>query len=111
MTTLLATLSVFILQSMPLICFFLFFRPICQRIYFLACLSKTPTPGTYALLLYCCPFFKKDELEKKLSKYIIPYRGEGEPKEPVCIGTEILVSPIEFDFVKESQRNEKVVLR
>lgn len=82
-----------------------------QKIHFLVCLSETTIPGTFALLLHCCPPFKKDELEKKLSKYVIPFRGEGEPKEHVCIGTEILVSPIEFDFVKESQRNEKVVLR
>ena len=82
-----------------------------QRIHFLACLYATTVPDAYALLLYCYPSFKNAEVKKKLSAYEIPYRGEGRSKEPVCVGDEIVVSPIALDFVEKSQRNEKVILR
>ena len=89
----------------------LFFRRMPQRVHFLTCLCETTVPDTYALLLYCYPNFKKVEVEKKLSRYDIPYKGEGNPKEPACVGDEIVVSPSGLDFVQESQRKEKVVLR
>ena len=82
-----------------------------QCVHFLTCLCKTTVPDTYSLLLHCYPNFKKAELEKKLSRYDIPYQGEGKSKEPACVWDEIVVSPIALDFVRESQRNEKVVLR
>ena len=50
-------------------------------------------------------------MEKKLLGYDIPYQGEGKSKEPACVGDGIVVSPIALDFVRESQRNEKIVLR
>ena len=81
-----------------------------QTVHFLTCLCKTTVPDTYGLLLYCYPNFKKAEVEKKLSRYDAPYQGEGKSKEPVCVGDEIVVSPIALYFVGESQRNEKVVL-
>ncbi|XP_022798994.1 uncharacterized protein LOC111337037 [Stylophora pistillata] len=89
----------------------LFFRPMPQCVHFLTCLCKTTVPDTYSLLLYCYPNFKKAELEKKLLSYDVPYKGEGKSKEPACVGDEIVVSPLALDFVRESQRNEKVVLR
>ena len=82
-----------------------------QCVHFLTCLCKTTVPDTYGLLLYCYPNFKKTELKKKLSSYDIPYQGEGKSKEPACVGDEIVVSPLALDFVRESQRKEKVVLR
>ena len=87
------------------------FRPMPQCVHFLTCLCKTTVPDTYGLLLYCYPNFKKAEVEKKLSSYDIPYQGEGKSKEPACVGDGIVVSPLALDFVRESQRNEKVVLR
>ena len=87
------------------------FRPMPQCVHFLTCLCKTTVPDTYGLLLYCYPNFKKAEVEKKLSRYDTPYQGEGKSKEPACVGDGIVVSPIALDFVRESQRNEKVVLR
>ena len=89
----------------------IFFRPMPQCIHFLACLCETTVPDAYALLLYCYPSFKNAEVIKKLSEYQILYRGEGKSKEPVCVGDEIVVSPIALDFVSKSQRNEKVILR
>ncbi|XP_066019524.1 uncharacterized protein [Pocillopora verrucosa] len=89
----------------------LFFRPLPQRVHFLTCLCETTVPDTYALLLYCYPNFKKVEVEKKLSRYDIPYKGEGKSKELAYVGDEIVVSPSGLDFVRESQRKEKVVLR
>ena len=88
-----------------------FSRPMPQFVHFLICLLKTPVPDTYSLLLYCYPNFKRAEVEKKLSSYHAPYKGEGKSKEPACVGDEIVVSPLAFDFVRESQRNKKVVLR
>ena len=82
-----------------------------QCVHFLTCLCKTTVPDTYGLLLYCYPNFKETELKKKLSSYDIPYQGEGKSKEPACVGDEIVVSPLALDFVRESQRKEKVVLR
>ena len=87
------------------------FRPMPQCVHFLACLCKTTVPDTNGLLLYCYPNFKKAEVEKKLSRYDTPYQGEGKSKEPACVGDGVVVSPIALDFVRESQRNEKVVLR
>ena len=46
-----------------------------------------------------------------MSGYDAPYKGEGKSKEPACVGDGIVVSPIALDFVRESQRNEKIVLR
>ena len=89
----------------------LFFRSMPQCVHFLACLSNTPCPDTYSLLLYCYPNFKKADVEKKLLGYDIPYQGEGKSKESACVGDGIVVSPIALDFVRESQRNEKIVLR
>ena len=89
----------------------LFFRPMPQHVHFLTCLCETTVPDTYSLLLYCYPSFKRAEVEKKLSSYYAPYKGEGKSKEPACVGDEIVVSPLGLDFVRESQRNEKVVLR
>ena len=86
------------------------FRLMPQCVHFLTCLCKTTVPDTYGLLLYCYPNFKKAEVEKKLSRYDAPYQGEGKSKEPVCVGDGIVVSPIALYFVRESQRNEKVVL-
>ena len=82
-----------------------------QYVHFLTCLCKTPVPDTYGLLLYCYPNFKKHEVEKRLSGYDAPYKSEGKSKEPVCVGDEIVVSPVALDFVRESQRKEKVVLK
>ena len=82
-----------------------------QFVHFLTCLLKTPIPDTYSLLLFCYPNFKRAEVEKKLSSFCVPYQGEGKSKEPACVGDEFVVSPLAFEFVKESQRNEKVVLR
>ena len=87
------------------------FRLMPQCVHFLTCLCKTTVPDTYGLLLYCYPNFKKAEVEKKLSRYVTPYQGEGKSKEPACVGDGIVVSPLALDFVRESQRNEKVVLR
>ena len=87
------------------------FRPMPQCVHFLTCLCKTTVPDTYGLLLYCYPNFKKAEVEKKLSRYDTPYQGEGKSKEPACVGDGVVVSPIALDFVRESQRNEKIVLR
>lgn len=89
----------------------LFFRPMPQCVHFLTGLCKTAVPDTYALRLYCYPNFKKGEAENKLSSYDVPYKGEGKSKEPACVGDEIVVSPLALDFVRESQTNEKVVLR
>ena len=50
-------------------------------------------------------------MEKKLSSYDIPYQGEGKSREHACVGDGIVVSPLALDFVRESERNEKVVLR
>ena len=86
-------------------------RPMPQCVHFLACLCKTAALDTYGLLLYCYPSFKGAEVEKILSSYDAPYKGEGKSKEPACVGDEIVVSPIALDFVRESQRKEKVVLR
>ena len=91
--------------------FHLFSRPMPQCVHFLVCLCKTPVPDTYSLLLYCYPIFKRAEVEKKLSSYHAPYKGEGKSKEPARVGDEIVVSPLALDFVQKSQRNEKVVLR
>ena len=82
-----------------------------QYVHFLACLCETNVSDTYGLLLYCYPNFKQSELEKKLSDYIIRYKGEGKSKKPACDGDKILVSPLAFNFEQKSQRNEKVVLR
>ena len=82
-----------------------------QYVHFHTCLFKTPVPDTYSLSLYCYPNFKKHEVEKKLSSYDAPYKGEGKSKEPACVGDRIVVSPIALDFVRKSQRNEKIVLR
>ena len=89
----------------------LFSRTMPQRVHFLTCLCKTTVRDTYSLLLYCYPNFKQPEVEKKLSSYDIPYKGEGRSKEPVCVGDKIVVSLRAFYFVQESQRNENVVLR
>ena len=86
-------------------------RPTPQDVHFLVCFSETTVPDTYAILLYCYPSFKRDEVEKELSRSKIPYKGEGKSKEPVCVGDEIVVSLVGVDFVRESQRNEKLVLR
>ena len=87
------------------------FRSTPQCVHFLTCLCKTPVPDTYSLSLYCYPNFKKPEVEKKSSSYDTPYKGEGKSKERACVGDGIVVSPIALDFVRESQRNEKIVLR
>ena len=79
--------------------------------YFLACLRETPIPKVYALLLICYPSLKQPEVEKPSSWYIIPYKGEGKPNKPPCVGDEIVVSLEGFDFVRKYQRNEKLVLR
>ena len=82
-----------------------------QCVHFHTCLCKTTVPDTYGLLLYCYPNFKQAEVEKKLLSYDIPYKGEGKSKEPACVGDEFVVSPSALDFVRESPRNEMVVLR
>lgn len=82
-----------------------------QNVHFLACLCETNLSDTYGLSLFCYPSFKQSEVEKKLSCYIIPYKGEGNSKKPACDGDKILVFPLAFDFEKKSQRNKKVVLR
>ena len=87
------------------------FRSTPQYVHFLTCLCKTTDIDIYGLLLYCYPNFKKPEVEKTLSSYDIPFKGEGKSKEPTCVGDGIVVSPIALDFVRESQRNEKIVLR
>ena len=89
----------------------LLFRPMPQCVHFLACLCKTTVPDIYGLLLYCYPSFKKTEVEEELSSYDTPYKGKGKSREPACVADGIVVSPIALDFVRESQRNEKVVLR
>ena len=89
----------------------LFFRSMPQCVHFLTCLCKTTIRDTYCLLLYCYPNFKQAEVEKRLSRYDTPYQCEGKSKEPACVGDGIVVSPLALDFVRESQRNEKVVLR
>ena len=88
-----------------------FFRPMHQNVHFLACLCETNLSDTYGLSLFCYPSFKQSEVEKKLSCYIIPYKGEGKSKKPACDGDKILVSPLAFNFEQKSQRKEKVVLR
>ena len=50
-------------------------------------------------------------MEKILSRYHAPYKGEGKSEELACVGDEFVVSPLALDFVRESQRKEKVVLR
>ncbi|XP_027046688.1 uncharacterized protein LOC113674409 [Pocillopora damicornis] len=87
------------------------FRLMPQCVHFLTCLCKTTVPDTYSLSLYCYPNFKKAEVEKKLSRYVTPYQGEGKSKEPACVGDRIVVSLIALDFVRESQRNQKLVLK
>ncbi|XP_066019482.1 uncharacterized protein [Pocillopora verrucosa] len=87
------------------------FRLMPQCVHFLTCLCNTTVPDTYSLSLYCYPNFKKAEVEKKLSRYDTPYQGEGKSKEPACVGDRIVVSLIALDFVRESQRNQKLVLR
>lgn len=82
-----------------------------QYAHFLACLCETPVPDTYSLSLHCYPSLKQPEVEKKLSECAIPYKGEGKSKEPLYDGEKIVVSPQEFNFVQEHQRNKKVVLR
>ena len=84
-----------------------------QSVHFLACLCKTTVLDTYGLLLHCYPKKnkKKAEVEKKLSSYDIPYQGEGKSREHACVGDGIVVSPLALDFVRESERNEKLVLR
>ena len=89
----------------------LLFRPMPQCVHFLTCLCKTTVRNAYGLLLYCYPSFKKAEVEKELSSYDVPYKGKGKSKESVCVGDVIVVCPLALDFVRESQRNEKVVLR
>lgn len=81
-----------------------------QCAHFLVCLCETPVPDTYSLSLYCYPSLKQPEVEKKLSEYTIPYKSEGKSKEPSYDGEKIVVFPQEFNFVREHQRNEKVVL-
>ena len=93
------------------ICHDLLFRPMLQYVYFHGFLRETTCPRTYALVLFCYPRFKIDEVEGKMSTYDNHYIGEGRSKEPLCVGDEIMVSLTGFDFVQESQRNEKVVLR
>ena len=88
-----------------------FFRSMPQYVRFCAYLLKTPVPDTYALMLCCYPNRKQFEVEKEFSSYEISYKGEGKSKEPLCVGDEIVVFPSGLDFVRESQRNEKVVLR
>ena len=87
------------------------FRLMPQCVHFLTCLCNTTVPDTYSLSLYCYPNFKKAEVEKKLLRYVTPYQGEGKSKEPACVGDRIVVSLIALDFVRESQRNQKLVLR
>ena len=82
-----------------------------QSVHFLACLCKTTVPDTYGLLLYCYSNFQRAEVETKLLSYDIPYQGEGKSREPACVGDGIVVSPLALDFVREFERNEKVVLR
>ena len=64
---------------------------------------------------YCTVIQKKTkekaEVEKKLLSYDIPYQGEGKSREHACVGDGIVVSPLALDFVRESERNEKLVLR
>ena len=86
-------------------------RPMPQCVHFHTCLCKTTVPDTYGLLLYCYPNSKQAEVEKKSLSYDIPYKGEGKSKEPACVGDEIVASPLALDFVRESSRNETVVLR
>ena len=82
-----------------------------QTVHFHACLCSTTAPDTYGLLLCCYPSFKSAEVEKKWSSYVTPYKGEGRSKELACVGDEFMVSLLGLDFVVESQRKEKVVLR
>lgn len=88
-----------------------FFRSMAQNVRFCAYLLATTVPDTYGLILCCYPNWKQFEVEKKFSSYEISYKGEGKSKEPLCVGDEIVVFPSGFDFVRESQRNEKVVIR
>ena len=82
-----------------------------QDVNFLTCLCKTTVPDIYGLLLYCYPNWKKADVDRKIERYDAPYKGEGKSMEPVCIRDEILVSPLALNFVRESQRTEKIVLR
>ena len=101
----------FVLQILSSFLPLVFFRPMPQCVHFLTCLSETPVPGSYGLLLFCYPSFKQPEVEKKLSIYEIPFRGEGKSKKSPCVGDKIVVSLLGFGFERESQRDKKVVLR
>ena len=81
-------------------------RPMPQCVHFLACLCETNVPDTYGLLLYCYPSFKEAEVEKILSRYHAPYKGEGKSKELACVGDEFVVSPLALDFVRESKERK-----
>ena len=101
----------FFCRYCPVVCHCPFFRPMHQCAHFLACLLMTPVPDTYSLYLYCYPSLKQPEVEKKLSSYVIPYKGEGKSKKPTCFGDKIEVSLSAFHFVQGSQRNERIALK
>ena len=89
----------------------LFFRPMPQCVHFLTCLCKTTVPDTTAF--YCTVIQTLKKLRWKRNCQAMTYLTKVKESQGSLLvsGMELWFPRVALDFVRESERNEKVVLR
>ena len=80
-----------------------------QYARFFTCLCETSVPGHFGLKLFCYPQKLQHDVNKQISRCIVPYIGEGTSLRPVCEKEKIFVSLSETIIPQGS--DEKNALR
>ncbi|XP_078357696.1 p53-induced death domain-containing protein 1-like [Oculina patagonica] len=84
------------------------FRSMPQYVKLSTCLCESTVPEDFVLKIFCYPSTLQFQVEKILSRYRVPYQGEGKSVEPICKGDKILVT---FLSALIPQEEENVFLR